>query len=305
MARIGGPPSRQGLLQHQYMQLFWTLLSLRQPWKGGDTACELFCFSGMGPVSKWSDDHIFIHILCEHIPLYNSLQEGWHSEITRNGGHLHSGGRYWYCGATMPDGSPKEYDEDSSFPIIDLSQSSPRSPDDAKYSYCLSDIDNLLKTLGIPWEFPFIGFAWNLTSYSVSLPDKKKTKYLEVISLWNSCSLLSLEEVQKLYSKLLHTCLIVPMGHAFLTNLESMLGIFHNSPHKPRTPPRGTEDDLHWWYTLLSQCSISRLIPSPCPLLNLKAYSDASTFGIAITLGPFWRAWRLLPGWQRDNRDIG
>jgi hypothetical protein len=40
-------------------------------------------------------------------------------------------------------------------------------------------------------------------------------------------------------------------------------------------------------------------------LVDHHAYSDASSgFGIAITVGPRWRAWRLLPGWKSQGRDI-
>ena len=284
--------------------------------KVADAGCDLFRSSGIGPMSKWADDHVFVRIRREHIPAYNILRKKWSQDIAQNRGRIHSGGRYWYCGATMPDGHPEEFDEDASFPIADLSRSWRRSPADAEFSCCMSDIDRLSAVLGIPWEaskdipfaseFPYFGFWWSLDTYSVSLPDKKKAKYLGAVSSWELRSSHTLPDVQKLYGKLLHACLIVPMGRAYLTNLEAMLGVFHDSPLKPRTPPRGTEDELRWWHRLLSQSDVSRPIPSPQPLLDTDAFSDASSgFGIAITLGSRWRAWRLLPGWQRDSRDIG
>jgi hypothetical protein len=67
-----------------------------------------------------------------------------------------------------------------------------------------------------------------------------------MIVLWELHQTHTLEEVQKLYGKLLHASLIVPMGHTYLANLETMLGIFHNSPFKPHTPLCGTQDDLCW-----------------------------------------------------------
>jgi len=46
-------------------------------------------------------------------------------------------------------------------------------------------------------------------------------------------------------------------------------------------------------------------LPSPTPITNLDAYSDASSeVGIGITIGEQWRAWRLLPGWKDKGRDI-
>ena len=38
----------------------------------------------------------------------------------------------------------------------------------------------------------------------------------------------------------------------------------------------------------------------------MDAFSDASSgFGVGITIGKSWWAWRLLPGWKADGRDIG
>jgi hypothetical protein len=215
--------------------------------KVGDAGAELMRARGIGPVSKWSDDHIFFRILREKIADYNAQRRLWSASIRKNGGRLHAGGRYWYRGDTMPDGAPEEFDEDASFPVCDLSLSSPRSAADSMFSYCMDDVDRLSQELGIPWEtskdipfaseVPFIGFLWNLTDSSVSIPARKKSKYLDAIVLWESRQTHTLEEVQKLYGKLLHASLIIPMGRAYLTNLETMLGIFHNSPFKPRTPP--------------------------------------------------------------------
>ncbi|CAA7270000.1 unnamed protein product [Cyclocybe aegerita] len=51
---------------------------------------------------------------------------------------------------------------------------------------------------------------------------------------------------------------------------------------------------------------LSKPIPRPTPIIDLVAYSDASSeVGIGITIGQKWRAWRLLPGWKANNRDIG
>jgi len=89
-------------------------------------------------------------------------------------------------------------------------------------------------------------------------------------------------------------------------SLEAMLGIFHDAPEKPRTPPASVAADLLWWYRILSQPTISRPIPGPCELLDIHAFSDASSsVGIGIVIGERWRAWRLVPGWKSTGRDIG
>ena len=51
---------------------------------------------------------------------------------------------------------------------------------------------------------------------------------------------------------------------------------------------------------------LSRSIPVPTPIINPHAYSDTSSeTGIGITINNKWQAWRLLPGWKADGRDIG
>ena len=177
-------------------------------------------------------------------------------------------------------------------------------------------IDAVSDSLGIPWEVekdipfgevaPFIGFSWDLANRTVSLPDSKKEKYLQAILEWETKPRHTLDEAQKLYGKLLHTCHIVPAGHAYLTSLETFIGVCHDSPFRLRYPPRRTPSDLSWWKERLTQSVVIRPIPGPIPVFDADAYSDASSeTGIGITVRGRWRAWRLLPGWKADGRDIG
>jgi len=161
----------------------------------------------------------------------------------------------------MPDSRPEEFDEDTNSVFLDLSASSPRSAEDAHFTYCRDDIDRIYKQLGVPWEttkdipftntVPFIGFLWDISTGQYQFP-LRKDKNLGAIAQWQSHQTHTLDEVQKLYGKLLHACLVVPAGRAYLTTLESMLGIFHNHPFMPRTPPRNTTNDLQWWTNTLN-----------------------------------------------------
>jgi hypothetical protein len=84
-----------------------------------------------------------------------------------------------------------------------------------------------------------------------------------------------------------------------------MLSTFSNSPFLPHTPPCDTPSDLLWWKHQLSQSDVSWPIPEPQPLVGHQAYLDASSgFGVAITVGPRWRVWRLAPGWKSQGQDI-
>jgi hypothetical protein len=230
------------------------------------------CTTGIGPVSKWVDDHIFFRIPSPHLFAYNTQRLSWHKKVMANGGRIHEGSRLWYRGDVMPDGRPEEFDEDMSFPLRNLSSLSLRLTDDAQFTYADADIDRISNELGIPWEHsktvpfsnvvPYLGFVWNLTARTVEVPLEKKRKYRNAIEEWQKKPRHTLAEVQKLYSKLLHTTLVVPAGRAYLTNLEAMLALFNNRPFMPYTPPRDTPHDLIWWARLLDAETLSRPMPS-------------------------------------------
>jgi len=283
----------------------------------GDAGVDLFCANGMGPVSKWVDDHVFFRIQCAFYKAYNAQRQKWHQDISERGPHQ-SGGRLWFGGQLFEDGTLEQFDEDCQFPCIDLSTASERSPHDAQFTYCMSDIDQFSSSLGIPWEYSkdvpfsatptFIGFIWNLADLTVSLSPSKKTKYLSAIQDWLLSSQHVLQEVQSLYGKLLHACLVHPAGRSRLTGLETMLAVGRNRPFIPRHAPFSVRTDLAWWAAWLNGASTSRSIPRPVSLVDVGAFSDASSgVGIGIVIGDKWRAWRLIPGWKTLNgsRDIG
>jgi hypothetical protein len=281
-----------------------------------DAGAQLMRKKGMGPISKWVDDHLFARIRCIYLEKVNKQRRDAAARISTNGGKFHDGGRLWFKGELMPNDHHEEFDEDCSTPILNLSNQSPRSIEDAKFTYAMADIDQLSDELGIPWEItkdipfsseaPFIGFLWNLETYTVAIPDSKKTKYLNEIFLWEKKRTHDLKEVQKLYGKLLHACQVVPAGRAHLTSLEKFMGIFGDSVFMPRVAPRSTASDLFWWKKTLQQPTISRCIPGPNLVTDTAAYSDASSeIGIGIVIGARWRAWRLLPAWKAEQRDIG
>jgi hypothetical protein len=84
-----------------------------------------------------------------------------------------------------------------------------------------------------------------------------------------------------------------------------MLATF-NRPFVPHTPPRDTKYDLEWWKQLFRSPTVIRSIPKPTAITDKHAYSDASSgVGIAIVVGDRWRAWKLVPGWKLEGRDIG
>lgn len=282
-----------------------------------DAGVDLFRSEGIGPISKWMDDHVFIRILLEYLAEYNRNRQHWAKQIQALGWQ-HDGGRISYRGHALADGTVEEFDEDCVFPFADKSAHSDRSPEDRRYTYNFDDIDRFSARLCIPWELSkdtafasvttYIGFDWDLHNLTVTVGPKKKAKYLLAIEEWFARPTHALQEVQKLYGKLLHTCLVVPPGRAYLTGLEAMLSTGSTSPFVPHFPPKSVREDLRWWEQILSKPVLSRPIPGPVTLRDMGAFSDASSgIGIAIVINGRWRAWRLIPGWQRldGEKDIG
>ena len=285
-----------------------------------DASTDLFRHHGIGPLAKWVDDHIFIRIhrdsIREFLQDYNHQRQDRHNELAACG-QVHEGGRLWFGGRVYKDGTLDEHMEDCSFPCQDFSSFSPHSYEDSLYTYNFDDIDSFSYVLGIPWErlkdLPFassttyIGLHWDLASRRVSLSLEKRTKYSISIEEWLLCPNHDLNHVQKLYGRLMHACLVLPAGRAYLTGLESMLGICNSRPHMLFLPTKGISEDLAWWSNKLAS-SVSRPIPAPRTLTHIHAYSDASSgFGIAITIQNRWRAWHLIPSWKDLDRarDIG
>lgn len=84
--------------------------------------------------------------------------------------------------------------------------------------------DKISKELGLPWQLEkdiswnttvtFTGLDWDLERKTVGLTTAKREKYLRAIESWEMPDLSrknrkSLEDVQKLYGKLLHASLVI------------------------------------------------------------------------------------------------
>lgn len=283
-----------------------------------DAGVDLLRAQGLGPLVKWVDDHLFFRIRTEHLITYNHQRSLVHACLAR-AGQLQNGGRLWYKGDEFSDGSFDEFAEDCGFPLRDLSHSSVRSHEsDSEFAFAFCDIDRASSDLDIPWEptkdnpFSFqvvyIGLLWCLVSLTVALAEGKKEKYSAAITTWSLEPTHVLLDVQKLHGKLLHACLVLPAGRAYLTSLESMLGVCSASPFMPHHSVRHLDEDLKWWSNQLSLPFVGRSIPHPVRLVDARAFSDASsTVGVGIVIDGHWRAWYLRPGWQTldGERDIG
>lgn len=66
-------------------QLIWPVHSeIPHPLVLADAGTDLICAGGMGPISKWVNDHVFFCILKDYITHYNVFRAGWAADIARN-----------------------------------------------------------------------------------------------------------------------------------------------------------------------------------------------------------------------------
>ena len=157
-------------------------------------------------------------MLRTHLAEYNHQHRNRHLELAANK-KIQDGGRLWYGGNHFPDGTLNEHVEDCEFPCADLSSFSSPSPKDSLYTYNFDDIDRLSESLGIPWEkskdsqfassTSYIGLHCDLKSLMESLTLKKRDKYITSIEEWNLHLTHTLNNVQKLYGRLLR----LPCSH--------------------------------------------------------------------------------------------
>jgi hypothetical protein len=286
-----------------------------------DASCDIMRARGIGPLDKWVDDYAFFRIPTRHIEEYNRRRQRVHAGITERdaGRPRQKRGHIWWEGATRSDGSVERWVEDLRFPLRDLSGASERTEHDRRFTYNLADIDRISSTLGIIWgegktrdfapQNTQMGFVWDVQSGTVAISDAKRRKYLATIHAWKATGPThDLEEAERLHGRLQHLCFIIPRGRAYLTTLQAFLGVYGSGGHhrsKHLTPPRRTANDLDWWSRRLETGNLSRPIREPRTVIDVGAFSDASSgVGVAVYIKGRWRAWRLVPGWKRDGRDI-
>ena len=279
-----------------------------------DAGLDIFRAAGIGPIIAWVDDHFFFRLPRDTITEYNETCKAKARIIAEHGGRLKDNGRWWFKGDILADGSHEQFAEDCTHIIRELT--SEHTGDIVmSHAYDFSHIDQISNQLRIPWELSkdtpfsstptFISFTWDLENHTVCLTMAKRVKYMNAIHDWLHTTAHDLEQVQKLHGRLSHASLVIPEGSAYLTSLQSMLGIFGNKPFMPRRQPRGTIYELCWWlHALNSKPPIP--IPHHIHTTDHQAFSDASTScGLAIVIGNKWCAWRLHKHWKSNGQDIG
>jgi hypothetical protein len=102
--------------------------------KVADATTDIFRAQGIGPLSRWVNDHIFFQIQHKYLSSYNDKRNRWHNIITKNSKCLQSGSCLWYLREILPDDLLAEFDEDAAVALKDLSLNSAHSNIDSSSS---------------------------------------------------------------------------------------------------------------------------------------------------------------------------
>ncbi|GLB41063.1 hypothetical protein LshimejAT787_0902780 [Lyophyllum shimeji] len=178
----------------------------------------------------------------------------------------------------------------------------------------------LIDILHIPWHpeksgicfastTTFIGFQWDLTLHRVSLPEKKRMKYLMRIESMLSDDFegkrFTLRQIQQIHGTLVHVCFVFPEGSSHLPVLSNFMSGFRDNIFVKHSLSNSVLDTLYWWQKRLEDRTAFRQLRPIGPVHHYKVFVDASTsWGIGIIIGPLWHSFRLAPGWKRPGRDI-
>jgi hypothetical protein len=296
-----------------------------------DALCDIFRFAGIGPVLKWVDDFVFARIKSIHLAEVNSRRAESRARIkAQNGGKIRATrrrGRTWFEGQTHGDGTADEFVEDFRCALRNLVSDRAVAPADEGFCYTFEDIDRLCIELGIPWALlkdllfapsnVYHGMVWDIRRRMVALEEATRLRYLACVRAWLEKRTHTLAEARVLAGRLQHCSYLVPRGRPYLSHLYRFIRLYaatdstgqpQHDPQKPLTPGHGCPPEIEWWARELGKPSVARTIPHPVDVLDVHAYSDASSeIGLGVVIRGDWNAWRLLPGWKTAapyTRDI-
>ena len=172
--------------------------------------------------------------------------------------------------------------------------------------------------LGWPWSpekcapfahrFRYIGFDWDLLEKTVSIPDSKRSKFLEKLAAWRPGHSVDIQSCLSLIGSLNHCSVVIPLSRTHLPSLHAFAARFARLKSRfiHLFPPRDVLDDLRWWTERLSTPGCGIQIKAHGPEHTVPFFVDASTFwGIGLVYGGGCLAWPLLEGWKGDGHDIG
>jgi hypothetical protein len=154
----------------------------------------------------------------------------------------------------------------------------------------------------------YIGFDWNLSRRTVSLPPEKRKVVIALLDEWLApVAQFSSREAARLHGKLVYVASIYPLIRPFLPSAATFSRAFQSERARLHPPDR-LRADLEWVRQLLDILPRELPLASPKPV-DIGWWGDASTsFGIGVVVGGRWAVWSYHPGFTvgpGQTHDIG
>ena len=188
--------------------------------------------------------------------------------------------------------------------------------DEYTFDYDLACIAQITDPLRIPWHlilkkgqdfglsFKYLGFLWDLTVHSVSLPDEKHHRVLLKLNQFLGKPSVSWKDCASFHSSLQHICFVYQDAHCTLPALSAFLSKFPND-FVWHYPPCTVVTNLNLWLSCLTSPAMT------CSLLlrqhlNLNIHLDASSsFGLSFAFENQYAGWCLIDSWAAKGQYIG
>ncbi|KAE8180281.1 hypothetical protein CF335_g9301 [Tilletia laevis] len=179
----------------------------------------------------------------------------------------------------------------------------------------LNDVLAVTEPLGFPWhpekrsefasEVRYIGFEFNVHTFIVQLPEDKAAKYGERVLPFAKSGHVRLKDVERVFGCLQHIVIMARDLGPHLADFAEFLGVFDRDDlFQHRFIPARVQDEAKVWLKALGS-PLRRSFAAPGPPFPHDIFVDASTeWGIGITSGERWAAFKFRPGWQQESRQI-
>lgn len=164
----------------------------------------------------------------------------------------------------------------------------------------------ITSNIGVPWSLDklrrfafvqrYIGFDWDLTRRSVSVPPEKLSKIRTLLDDWATpASRFRVSDAESLHGRLVHISSIFPWIRPFTHSITRFVRSY-KSPQASLRPTRSLASDLAWITHILDHASNSMPVTLP-DAVDLGWWGDASTsFGVGVVVGQYWAVWTWSPG---------
>ncbi|KAE8182941.1 hypothetical protein CF335_g8475 [Tilletia laevis] len=263
-----------------------------------DAFADIVRAARIATTAHWVDDNVFLRVPTTELELLNKRRESIRKSIDPT--PRHKGGRTFW---TSNDGT--EHTEDFAHPIT-------RQPNaEGGFHMGLEDIDKISRTLGWPWEpekdapwasiFRYAGINYNIATREVSLPESKRTKYLQTIAdireqAKDNQGRYQLPDIERLHGQCQWAENIHTQGKWHVKGLQDFIRATGDQPalrHQWRHGGERIRQDMDWWEAALQQENFWRSF-DPTPAKDVQCYCDGLTsFGVGLSIGGRERAYPL------------